>query len=327
MITRCTLLIYLSLVSLFAAAQRVQISGRLKESSVQSMSFGRIILNDTLQKFSKAYLASPEPGEGAKFLEHYKEFSKLSQDTAYIARPDTMHRFSITADLKDSLIFKSYQHITQRHAVSDLIKKDSIEIILLKQPCLPYQNCDQPAEKLYVFIAEKISVNYARDTLYCDRFSMDSKFDASYKIIKNLYGDFKGDSIKFTAYDHYGVPAFSHHKYVLLFVSKYCGKLFHEKYQYFDVYPTTNGRWASPGDPRRFNSSDTSRVQIEKIPFGTLNFDKIIDGVYHNMTFTSPYFKIEGNCVEPIMGAYAEELFEIKKKTVLKARGFFSEKQ
>lgn len=289
---------------------------------VQSNSIGQIIVNDTLQKYSKAYLAPPEPGEGAKFLERYQDFLKLSQDVNYVIKPDKMNRFTIIADLKDSLIFNSYRHITQRHAVSDLINKDSIEITLLKQPCLPYQNCNQPAEKLYVFIAEKISVNYALDTLYCDRFTMDSKFDASYKIIKNLYGDFKGDSIKFTVYDHYGVPAFSHHKYVMLFVSQYCGKLFHEKYQYFDVYPTTDGRWASPGDPKRFNSTDNSKVRIEKIAFGKLTFDKIIDGVYRNMTFSSPYFKIEGNCVIPILGAYADELFEIKKRTILKAKGF-----
>jgi len=322
MITRYILLICLSFLSLSAAAQRIKITGILKVSGVQSNIIGQIILNDTLQKFSQAYLASPEPGEETKFLERYQEFSKSTQDINYVAKPDKMGRFTIMANLKDSLIFKSYQCITQRHAVSDLINKDSIEITLLKQPCLPYQKCNQPAEELYVFIAEKISVNYAKDTLYCDRFTMDSKFDASYKIIKNLYGDFKGDSIKFTAYDHYGVPAFSHHKYVMLFVSQYCGKLFHEKYQYFDVYPTTDGRWASPGDPKRFNSSDTSAVQVEKIQFGTLTFDKIIDGIYRNMTFAAPYFKIEGNCVIPILGAYADELFEIKKRTVLKARGF-----
>jgi len=322
MIMRYALLIYLCFLFLSASAQRVRVSGTLMELGTQSMSFGQIILNDTLQKYSKSRLTSPEPGDVAKFQANYQEFLKLINDTAFIARPDKMHHFSITADLKDSLVFKSYRHITQRHAVSDLIRRDTIQINLAEQPCLPYQDCNQPAEKLYVFIAEKISVTYAIDTLYCNRISMDSKFNATYKIVKNLYGDFKGDSIKFIAYDHYGVPAFSHHKYVMLFVSQYCGKLIHEKYQYFDVYPTVNGRWASPGDPKRFDSSDTSQIRLEKIPFGTLTFDKIIDGIYNRMTFTEPYFKISGNCVEPIFGAYAEDLFEIKKNTVLKARGF-----
>jgi hypothetical protein len=309
------------MLCLSTAAQQVKVSGKLKTSDSQYAT-PQAILNDTLQRFSKKYLGKPEPDEEEKFWKHYNEFKALFTDSTIVARPDVQDRFSLTADLRDSIIFSASQHYTERHAVSDLLKNGAINIVLEKIPCLPFQQCNTPSQKLYVFIGEKISVDHAEGKIYCNTISFDSEYDAKYKIIKNIYGDYKGDSIKFTAYDHYGTPSFSHHKYVLLFVAEYCGKLIHEKYQFFDVYPTENGRWASPGNPWRFDRPDTTVVQGESIPFGDLNFDKYLDVKYKNLKFPSPYFKINGNCVEPVMGAYVEDLFEIKKKTTLKARGF-----
>lgn len=316
-----SILLLLVFIRSFSNAQQVRLSGILKDSNSEFLSNPRAILNDTLNRFSKKYLAKPSYGEENIFMENYDIWSKLIKDSSLVVKPNAQHQFSINADLKDSISFTSNHHTSQCYAVKDLLKKDSILITLIKIPCIPYVECIETNPKLYVFIGEKIKVDYASRDRFCNRILMDSEFDASYKVIKNLYGDYKGDSINFTAYDHYGTPSFSHHQYVLLFVSEYCGKLIHQKYQFFDVYPTKDGRWASPGDPWRFNRPDSVGIRGEKIDFGDLRFDKVIDVRYHKMKFEEPYFKIRGNCVEPLMGAYLDELFDIKKKTVLKARG------
>ena len=60
---------------------------------------------------------------------------------------------------------------------------------------------------------KKINVNYAKRKYYCNIISMDGKFDAQYKILENVYGNYENDTIKFSAYDHYGTPAFSEYNY------------------------------------------------------------------------------------------------------------------
>ncbi|RZJ99717.1 MAG: hypothetical protein EOO46_22160 [Flavobacterium sp.] len=93
---------------------------------------------------------------------------------------------------------------------------------------------------LFVFVGKKISVIKAQQ----DSNSMDAQFKAKYKILQRVYGMLPKDTIEFEVYDHYGVPGFSHYENALLFVSEYDGKYYHEKYQYFDLYPTLDGKWA-----------------------------------------------------------------------------------
>jgi hypothetical protein len=75
---------------------------------------------------------------------------------------------------------------------------------------------------------------------------MDAGVKATYRIIQLVYGNYEADTITFEAYDHYGLPSFLQYKHVLLFVSKYEDTFYHVKYQYFDLYKTSDGRWASP---------------------------------------------------------------------------------
>lgn len=311
-----------SLAGFNTFGQKLKISGIIRDQNTGLFSRPKAVLNDTLARFANA----TKPLEDSPDLEAWtrwtERFQKLSGDTSLVSQSDSTGKFSLVADLRDSIVFYSYEHYPKRYAVSDLLKIRPLIINLIKIPCVPYIECDAPAEKLFVFVGEKISVQPGERVNYCERFLLDSRYEARYKIIKNIYGDYKGDSISFTVYDHYGVPAFSQHQYVLLFVSQYCGKLYHEKYQYFDVYPTENGRWASPGNPYRSDKPDSTKIIPQKIGFGKLNFDKIIDQRKRGMQFTEPYFKIEGNCVTPVLGAYAEELFEVKKSGTLKARGF-----
>jgi hypothetical protein len=182
-------------------------------------------------------------------------------------------------------------------------------------------------DSLYVFVGKKISVKGFKQKLDSNEIPFDGAFKAKYEVVQNLYGNYTRDTIEFEAYDHYGKPAFSHYDYVLLFVSNYNGKLYHEKYQYFDVYKTRNGRWASSykvGDYGHAYNKNTC-VKPERIDFideisykvRTRNKEEI------ERIFPSPYYRIENDKATAIWGNYIEQLFELKKTGVLKARGIF----
>lgn len=312
---RSCLILSLFFIGIHVKAQKIKISGTIKAAKENSIFKHEAVLNDTLNRFSTKYLKEPGPGEEEEFLSFYNQYRKLSNDAALFVRADQQGHFSIMAAPGDSILFRFYNHLPQIHAVKDLLLMDQIRINLDTIPCIPYQRCNQAATRMYVFIAEKISLTRDYQKLYCNRIVLDGEYDANYKIIKNIYGDYPGDSIAFKAYDHNGIPAFSRHPYVMLFVGEFCGKLVQLKYEYFDVYPTANGRWASPGDPMRFDRpKDATSLRGEIISWGDLNFDKIIDTRFRRLNFQEPYFSIVENCVIPVRGAYVEDLFELKKK-------------
>ena len=159
------------------------------------------------------------------------------------------------------------------------------------------------------------------------RIYMDSEYLAKYKILQLVHGSYKSDTIEFTVYDHYDKPAFSEYQTVLLFVSEYHGELFHEKYQYFDLYMTEKGKWASPYSSKDYNHpfKDSITVQPEKIPF----IDKVSYSVkkmpadVKKELFPRPYYKIEKKRAIAIYGNYVEDLFKLKQQTILKARGIY----
>ena len=115
---------------------------------------------------------------------------------------------------------------------------------------------------------------------------------------------------------------FSKYNNVLLFVNEYCNKLYHEKYQYFDLYKTTKGKWASPGDPYKYDEHHRKNIKAKKIKFA----DSVwfpIRGLHEAIIkrkFPAPYYKIEGQRAIPVMGTYLDDLVTIKKKGILKAR-------
>src|SRR5262249_36197486 len=122
---------------------------------------------------------------------------------------------------------------------------------------------------------------------------------------------------EFDTYDHYGIPAFSKYEYVLLFVSNYNGKLYHEKYQYFDVYKTKNGRWANSYKvedyKHEFNKNTKVKPElinfVKEVSYNIKGFSK--EDIKY--LFPSPYFKILGDKAIAVWGNYAEQLFELKK--------------
>jgi hypothetical protein len=183
-------------------------------------------------------------------------------------------------------------------------------------------------DSLYVFVGKKIEIKGFKQKLDSNEIPFNASFKAKYQVIQNLYGNYNKDTIEFEAYDHYGIPAFSHYDNVLLFVSNYNGRLIHEKYQYFDVYKTTNGRWASSynaGDYNHVYNKNTTTVKPELINFTAEVSYKIKSRNKEEIEalFPAPYFKIENDKAIAVWGNYIEQLFELKKTGILKARGFF----
>ena len=181
---------------------------------------------------------------------------------------------------------------------------------------------------LFVFVGEKIGVKPFSPTLPKGTILMDKAFKAKYKVIKEVYGHFEHDTIEFEAYDHYGSPAFADYKHVLLYVSQAEeGKWYHQKYMYSDVYQTKDGRWAGPYQVNDYNheyNKDTA-IKPEKLPFNEKVWYDVKGQPRENLftRFPKPYYKIKGDKAYVVMGNYIEELFQLKKTGVLKARGLF----
>jgi len=326
------------LMTTSAFSQLVQVKGIVTDTI--SHPYGmkdrfRVIVNDTVFKAIPVFAVPLNKKKTAKamFMARYKQFlldqkrhDSLWRDKRFVVVPDSTNRFEITVRLSDSLTFTSPGFVTQKDAVKNLMKLDSIHIKLKPKPCEPIIYCNDKNPKLYVFIAQKIDAKYSAQN-YCPengsfRIPMDSRYKVKYKILKNVYGDYKKDTIDFTAFDHYGTPKFLSYKYVMLFVSDHCGKMYHEKYQYFDVYPTEDGRWARPGNPYQVDRMIPPLIEIENIKFKDhLSFD--ISNEYEHIIkekYPEPYFRITEDKAYPVTGVYSESLFLIKKNGILKAR-------
>ena len=142
----------------------------------------------------------------------------------------------------------------------------SVLIFLSCQNSKINQSCGENPGKdtLIVFVGEKIDVKFQPQEAY----SLDGKFLVTYKILERVCGEYKEDTIRFYAYDHYGYPEFANYKTVLLYVSKDEEGYYHQKYQYNNVYKTKEGIWAGPY--KRFGNdygSNDVRFKPVKINF------------------------------------------------------------
>ncbi len=308
------LLIGFLLFSILSFGQNVTIEG-VATDSTKGRNKVYIIVNDTIEKYVKSKDFD---------LEEYKA---LNENENYRTSANNQNRFKIKARLTDSLTFSSWRHITQSFLVSDLRSKKEIKIILEPQECVEYIPCKEETPKLYVFIGRKIKVDYSERKYYCNRISMDSKFDAEYEIIENLYGNFENDTIKFVAYDHYGKPGFSDYDNVILYVAEYCRELYHVKYQYNNVYKTKDGKWASPYQGYDYEKLDSLNIKKPvKMEFEedvTFEFGKHTDTLWFKKRFPEPFYETNGFKAKAVYGNYAIDIFEIMKITILKTGGFF----
>jgi hypothetical protein len=137
--------------------------------------------------------------------------------------------------------------------------------------------------------------------------SLDSRYEARYKILELVTGDYGQEFINFHVYDHYGLPAFSDYETVLLFVHDKGGELIHDKYNYYPVYRDAIGGWAHCGDPYKTDREDFKKKPLRDIIFEQdVKFD--IASRYQNLeTFLGAFYEAD-EVVSP------EDLAEIKSE-------------
>jgi len=188
---------------------------------------------------------------------------------------------------------------------------------------------EQIKPELYVFVGQKIEVVEFQPEEEEGWISWDYAFKAKYKVLENVYGDLKVDTIEFTAYDHYGIPPFSEYEYVLLYLAKHDGEFYHEKYLFSPLYKTKDNQWAgiySSDYLHPYNKN--TKIRPEKIDFEpdvVRDIGEIIEKYSDDEIkewFPEPYFRIEGNKAIAEYGNYIPELIQLKKDSVLKARGW-----
>jgi len=297
-------------LSIRGYSQKVTIRGTAYDTT-KGRNWVQVVVNDTLRKFRE----SKTP--------NWDKYKKLTEDTTIRVFAKRDGKFEITANKTDSIFFQSFRHIQKVYSVFDLSKMKTVDIRLDPEICVPYVRCeDTVPSNFYVFVGQKLKVDDEPEPYYCDVVTMDSRFNADYLILEQEVGHYNKDTIRFTVFDHYGRPSFSKYETVLLFVSEYCGKLYHEKYQYFELYKTEDGKWASPGDPYKYDSYHKKNLAAKHIKFAdTVWFDvsKLSEAAIKQQ-YPVPFYKIEGQKAIPVMGSYIDDLVTVKRDGVLKAR-------
>lgn len=276
----------------FIYAQKVKVSGIAQTSLKQGNVL--IVLNDTLKRLPKN---TPD-----------SLYFKMWKNKDLIQFSDEKGNFSFIADLKDSLVFSADRYILQTQTIAQLLaKKDSVNVILQRTPCVEYIPCNEKATEIYVFIGKKIEVNPADQPNYCDIFSLDSKSQSKYKIVKKFSKNINFDIIDFVSYDHNSMVKYDEFENVLLFVGKYCNELIHQKYQYQPVYKMKNGKWASPV----FAEYDTRVRKSNKEP--------------RKVEMAEPIIVPRWQSHQKLENVYPEPYFEIKQGKVYMKYGYFPE--
>ncbi|MET4727613.1 hypothetical protein ABIE09_001417 [Lysobacter enzymogenes] len=182
-------------------------------------------------------------------------------------------------------------------------------------------------ENLLVFVGEKISVAQFEPELPPNTLMMDGAFKARFRVVKVIYGRYDGEVIEFDAYDHYGVPPFAAYDHSLLFVSRDGEGFVQQKYQYFPVFRTRDGEWngCGPTGPRIVEEwrgvVATHPARFAEDAYIPLPHDR--PRGRDRQWYARPHFRIEGDRAYCLTGSSLGDLFELKKRTVLKARGLF----
>lgn len=302
----------------FYNSQTVTVKGIVKDSL--GTNGIAIIVNDTVRKFrDRAF-------KDSIFKEkHWDKYDELIHNQNFFTYPDSIGNYTITAKLTDTLYFYKRKYTTQKYKIEDIVK-NKIKVNLKRSPCISNKECNQDKpSKLYIFIGKKINVSSVDTSKYCGEM-MDSEYKAEYKIEQEFEDHYPEKEIIFTAYDHNSKYEymFQHYENVLIFIGEYCGDLIQLKYQFFPVYKTKNGRWASPVDTYMepyYESDQFTPVNIlfdKSVAFDVIKTNKnpTDDQIEQLKKFKFPekYFKIENGKAIPIMGRYAEDLVKLWKE-------------
>ena len=185
---------------------------------------------------------------------------------------------------------------------------------------------DEASSDLLVFVGQRLEVKQVVAAPPPEVIVLDREFEARYKVLSVIFGDYRGAEIEFTALERHGRPEFANHEIALLYLLRSSGWLIHRKYESQAVYRTADGRWAGCGDPYRDEPGvDRGSVRARAIEFRPqVTFSVVgLTGDEVKKRYPPEYYIRRGNVVTCMAGAYAEELFEIKRDGVLKARGVF----
>ncbi|MDO3384486.1 hypothetical protein QWI17_01395 [Gilvimarinus sp. SDUM040013] len=176
----------------------------------------------------------------------------------------------------------------------------------------------------FIFIGEPISIEETYNENNESAIIYNDRFDVVYKVLQPVWGNYDNKKIAFSVYDHYGWPVFLARKYSLIFVRKNEDGWIHEKYQFYPVNPTSDGKWAYCGDPTPSNWQGTP-VVMSDIKFSPPVVESISQFTesYISRNYSPSIWGREGDFVNCKSGVYPEELIRLKMEGVLKARGLF----
>ena len=190
--------------------------------------------------------------------------------------------------------------------------------------------------QIIAFVGEKISLYNVPYEEWCgeNEICLDARYNARYRVIEVLKGNYESPIIDFEVYDHSARIPFYPHKRVILYVGQYGERLVHEKYQYDLLSPLKGGGFAVCGDP--YVSYDADRVKdIGREPLTPYQFDppiikkiseflpeeedeqdefqddvreKFLDGIRN---IAPPAFEIRGSTAICRMGVSAQEAANI----------------
>jgi hypothetical protein len=299
----------------FYNSQMVTVRGIVKDSS--GTNGIAISVNDTVRKFrDKAF-------KDSIFKEKYwNRHDKLIHNKNLFTYPDSVGNYTITTKLTDTLYFYKRKYTTQKYKVEDILK-NNIEVNLKLAPCIADKKWDyNTPSKLYIFIGKKINVSSVDTSKYCGE-TMDSEYSAQYKIEQEFADHYPNSEIIFSAYDHNSRYEYMFQNYdnVLIFIGEYCGDLIQLKYQFFPVYKTKDGKWASPVDTymESYYKSDQfipTNITFDKsVVFDLLRTNKTPSeeqiAQLKKFKYPEKYYKIVNGKAIPIMGRYAEDLVKL----------------
>ena len=183
-----------------------------------------------------------------------------------------------------------------------------------------------PAGNLIVFVGKRLDVHEVLSP--SGEIWFDRQFVARYEVLSVIFGSYGEKEITFTSFNHKApsgtIPLLILNDVLLLYVSKVDGRLIHEKYQYDEVYGTRDGRWASCATQY---DAPNHRMEATVHPIDFLREVKFdLQGLTSEeiqQHYPSSAFEIRDGMAVCKAGLYPEELFDIRRRGVLKARGIF----
>ncbi len=195
--------------------------------------------------------------------------------------------------------------------------------------CASAAAADAPVET-FVFVGERISIEEAPDP--CDEafrktgertcVSMDSLYEARYRVLQQIAGSHSGDDIGFMVADHYGFPPFARFRNALLFVALSDGGPWLHKYQAIPLHLTVDGQWASCGDITRQPGGKPS-PHLKELRFRREIADQADLSEYMLESYEAgerPEWRIERGKVWCMQGILLEDVYSFVRNGVMRAR-------